>query len=304
MEISSNGLKVIIRDPRSGLMSERFASLSVVEQVLLSSGEVFCQPEQIRPDRYTCNGIGLTSEFIWTEAEEETVEGEFFPKLGVGLCMQSHTGARFDMWSHYRIIPQRPVIESVSESGVTMSMEIDEVRGMRLKIRRTVSVENNSLSITTEICNTGKRRADFDEYNHNFIALDNFPIGPGYSLDVYCVRSMKELENRVHCLPDRSKDVQDIVSVKNGNVVWKQEMNNLELHLDLAGSEIIAPEGPSWEMQNTENGLSVREIDSFVPSRFVLWGVEHCLCPEVYQHWSVEPGEEKTSTRKWEFTKG
>lgn len=54
-------------------------------------------------------------------------------------------------------------------------------------------------------------------------------------------------------------------------------------------------------VKNRRSGAAIREFQLFAPTRFDLWGVEHCICPEVYTAIHVKPGEKQSWWRVWQF---
>ena len=303
MELHNDFIRVSIRDPFSRLRSERFSACAVIEQARLMSGETFCQAEQVRPDRVTCNGVGLVSEFIWRQAEIEALKGDAFPKLGVGELVQILDNSPYDIWAHYVVRPYRQKIVAQTETSLSLMMEMNPVRGMDIAIRKNISLEDSSLVIETILENRGSRAADIDECNHNFVSLNSDMIGKGVALTVPYLKNMERLEGSFHELPARENSARGIASVRGQTLSFLKDMAEKEVHCVFEAGEIAERDEYAWQMTDEASALSISEADSFKPSKFVLWGIEHCLCPEVYQSWRVEPGERAASKRKWTFKK-
>lgn len=79
----TNGiLDVELRLPGSEPAWTRFDLSGMISQVTLHGKHRFCQPEQTEkhPNRVTCYGFGLSSEFCMNELPSELPAGEKFPK--------------------------------------------------------------------------------------------------------------------------------------------------------------------------------------------------------------------------------
>lgn len=57
----------------------------------------------------------------------------------------------------------------------------------------------------------------------------------------------------------------------------------------------------SWKISCAQSPATVRETCSFKPEIIVMWGIEHCICPEIHKRIVVEPNQSQTFTRTWTF---
>ena len=57
----------------------------------------------------------------------------------------------------------------------------------------------------------------------------------------------------------------------------------------------------SYRLTSKNSTHSITEQDDFKPVRAVVWGVEHCMCCEVFVQVHVEPGQSQEWTRTWTF---
>ena len=173
--LKNKRLEVTIRLTGSQPESERFDSNCVVEQVLLDGEHTFCQPEQKIASRVTCWGFGLNTEFDMNDVARKARKGELFPKPGVGLMTQIEDNRPYDMWKHSEIA-RYPTKWACGPDWIEFTEEQPECLGISLKIIRRLSLRGNEIHLQTEIRNTGSVRAEFSEYQHNFVAIDNFPV--------------------------------------------------------------------------------------------------------------------------------
>lgn len=71
---------------------------------------------------------------------------------------------------------------------------------------------------------------------------------------------------------------------------------------DIPQEQLDIHGGAYWKLTHRDQRVSVAEKLTFCPSGLVLWGVEHCICTEVYIPISVIPGQSQSWTRIWKFS--
>jgi hypothetical protein len=296
--LRTGDLEVRLRKPE--VFSERFAQVGVVEQVTLHGKHCFCQPEQKLMERATCHGVGLCSEFVWDELAKEAAPGEFFPKLGVGLLRQRPEGGAYDMWKHYEVTPF-PASVHIMEHKAVFEQEPIPCMGVAARLTRIVEVCRNLLTITTTLENTGERSLSLQEYQHNFVAVDDLPVGPGYRLEIPFDGSLEKISESTVRIEDYHTSVPGVIKTDGKVILWKKTMNQTACHKVTGQEKILPCDIYSWKMSHDDCEASVSETVQFVPSGLVIWGIEHCMCAEVYGRWDVEPGERQTLVRTWRF---
>ena len=302
--IRSENLEVSILPPQPKPASERFDSSCFVDKVILNGKHSFCVPEQKLPDRKTCNGAGLCAEFKWCELACEVKAGEFFPKIGVGLLRQTEDNRIYNIWNNYEVVPFELKAEASSDR-VRFIQEPKECLGVAARIYREAIVWKNTLSLYTTIENTGVRALDLSEYHHNFVAIDDIPVGPGYRLKVPFDGRISELSDscRVRCedkaVPGRIAP--GILSADGDTILWNGMMTGLEYHKNTQAEHILPMARYYWTLTHDRSPAAVSEIMSFTPNKFALWGIEHCICPEVFIKLFVMPGAKQSWTRTWIF---
>jgi len=114
----------------------------------------------------------------------EAADGEPFLKVGVGQLLKgsatppaddyspfsSYTLATFPKW-HVRTFP--------SSNTVEMSQEALLPHGKwGYRLTKLVTARMHEIIIETELTNIGSRAFSMPHYSHNFLSVDNLPIGP------------------------------------------------------------------------------------------------------------------------------
>lgn len=301
MELKTGHLTVTLRSPGEGPFSERFDSCAVVRQVVLHGRHRFCRPEQLRPDRATCRGEGLCGEFAWDELAAQAAPGQQFPKLGVGLLTQRPEGGPYDMWKHYEVQPY-PTRWQQQADRVAFTQTLTPCMGVAGRLIKELRAAENTLTLTATLVNEGARLLDVWEYQHNFVAIDELPVGPGYRLELPLDGGIANIAEAAHCLPDRSVPAPGVLRAQGQTVVWDRSMQGLEYHKTTGAAALLPCPDFTWRLSHADSPAAVSETVRFAPARLVLWGVEHCVCTEVYAHWQVAPGASQTFVRTWRFT--
>lgn len=300
--LCSDELEVMLRGSENPLFSQRFCGAAVVEQVVLHGRHRFCQPEQKRADRVTCNGVGLCSEFVWDQLAGEVTADQMFPKIGVGLLRQRLEGGSYDMWKTYAVEPF-PISCTVMPDGqaAVFYQKQSPCLGIEAMMTRTVRVYRNMLIITTELENNGPRTLALTEYQHNFVAIDDMPIGPGYRLSVPFDGTIAGIGKSTVRITDYQTPVLDVMEAEGNTIKWKKPMTETACHKVTKTEQILPQSEYTWSLVCRQAGAKVSETVHFVPEQLVIWGIEHCICPEVYARWQVEPGRRQVFARTWTF---
>jgi hypothetical protein len=158
--------------------------------------------------------------------------------------------------------------------------ELNDGEGYAYVYSKTLRLPHGKpeLLIEHSIKNTGKRVIDTDVYNHDFYMLDHLPTGP---------------DSRVTFLfAPKPKDEFKAARIEGNEIRYDRE---------------LAPEGDSAfgaligfgdsaadndiRTENTKTGIGVRETGDRPISKLFFWSTRTTVCPEVYIHIHVEPGQ-------------
>lgn len=301
--IQNERLKVTFRYLPDVLFSERFESIGVAEQVCLDGKYLFCEPEQHIPQRPTCNGIGLCGEYVWDALAEEAAPGAYFPKIGVGLLKQRPEGGKYNMWKHYEVQPF-PVHAEFYADRAIFTQTSTECLGVATKLTKEVFLQGNALHMHVTLENHGSRVLQLEEYQHNFLCLNGAPVGPGYRLDVPFALSLKGIENRAYDAGNPVQWKSGYLRTEGTCILWNRTMDGHGYHLEIPKEQLDVRKGAYWKLTHNTVPAAITEKITFSPSRLVLWGVEHCICTEVYIPIFVAPGEKQEWERIWVFMRG
>lgn len=298
MKLENERLQITFAEP-SKLKTQRFDHTAVVTQVVLDGKYQFCTQEQVLSGRRTCNGIGLCGEFV-LETAEDAKAGEWFLKPGVGLLKQANDNQSYDIWSTYEVQPFSVTVENITNHTLSFYQKGLSCNGYGIDIKKTFHLQDNRLILDIAVQNTGTKDFLLQEYQHNFVSLENLPIDQGYVLELPCDENLVKIEN---CTLRQGDEITlpSAVFVQDHNVYWKKNMDGSVLyHL----SEKTRKEVPYyWTLKHLKSPVSVTEETDFCPGRIDVWAVEHCICTEFYQTVALAPGEITHWQRTWTFSK-
>lgn len=302
LTLSNSFLEVTIRIPDRSNEGCRFDTACAVEQVVLNGRHTFCQPEQVHPENRSSGGTGLISEFVWDQVACETPPGKPFPKLGVGLLTQVSGGGAFNKWNPYKI--QRFERHWHGHTGgISFVEEPLPCAGYAARIHKDLTLYANTITVTTTVENVGEKRLDLLEYQHNFVAIDGLPAGPGHKLWIPCDSQLAELEYAFHdrAAADRTQQAVPAAQVLGEMAVWTGSMEGKTFFKVTSGTALRPSSPYMWKLGHTQSDASMMEISHFAPEKLVLWGAEHCICAEVFAGIHVKPSHVQTFSRTWIF---
>ncbi len=111
---------------------------------------------------------------------EEAAIGEWFHKIGVGLCKKDDS--QYDFMKHYEIKPAEFLI-TTEENSIVIACKSESVNGYEYLLKKKIELHESSFIVSYFLQNTGKKDIHTDEYVHNFLAVNQDLIGSHYVLN-------------------------------------------------------------------------------------------------------------------------
>ncbi len=286
--IKSDQLTVKISKP-GNYGGARFDWTGFVQQVTLAAGNhTFCTLESLIDGAGT-GGIGLCNEFgISTPVGYDGLAiGECFPKVGVGLLTMIDNEP-YDFFKSYPVRPFPIQVEQGPDYVRYVSKALP-CNGYAFRLEKELLVQGATLTIDYALHNVGEKPIVTSEYVHNFLAIDEQPIGPDYVLN---------FSEDIHLIEEPSAYTQDILHIEGQNLGWNKQVEDM-FYCRLAEFKTQVPY--YWEITNKHAGAGLRERGSNPASFTALWGVGHVLSPEVFIAINVSPGGTQRWTRSYDF---
>lgn len=296
MKLKNHRLQITFENP-SSMTTPRFSHTGFITKVLLDGTYQFCMPEQLLPNRRNSRGHGLCGEFVLPTGELAK-SGEWFFKPGVGLVRQTEDFQRFNIFGIYEVQPFPITVYQESDASICFFQKGLPRRGYCADIKKTYSLMENQLILDIEVTNTGNETLDLSEYQHNFISLEQKPVGPGYVLELPCDKNLSQLEDATLSWGDE-RHLDSAVYLKEHAVHWKDFMDEKVLYHESYDADPAVP--ASWTLRHENSSVAVTEEVDFTPSMIIVWSVEHCVCAELYYGAKITPGETARWRRTWTF---
>ncbi|MCL2055727.1 MAG: hypothetical protein FWH02_00735 [Oscillospiraceae bacterium] len=299
--ISTDRLRVEMLCADDTPVSHRFDRSCFITDVTLDGKHKFCVPEQYDQSRVTSFGAGICAEFVWQEISGDVRAGEKFPKFGTGLLTQIEDNAPYRMFADYEL-EAYPITAETGADFARFCHDIPLCMDTGAKIYREASVRDNMLTIYTTIENTGARVLQLAEYNHNFLSIDGLPVGPGYLLHIPFDGTLEKIAQCGFTQKSRGEVIPGLMlPQENKTIAWGKGMDGRTFFKETESPDILPMARYFWKLTHENSPASVEETVSFAPRRFALWGIEHCICPEVFVGIYVKPGEKQSWSRTWTF---
>jgi hypothetical protein len=281
--LKNESLEVRIAKPGEVYRGARFDWTGFITDIWFQKHS-FCVPEQYVEGKGT-GGSGFCNEFgidLPLGYEGINVGGKF-PKIGVGLVTKLSD-------EPYKFFAPAPVSgldiieEFWTDNKYKVVSEINDGNGLSMSLTKIISLEDSVLSIYYFLENQGSKKLITNEYNHNFIGINNDLVGPNYELNI---PSLKGINSKV-----------GEYSYKDTNITWENKPEG-----DFYG---IVENGPNlasfnWELRHKQSKVGVREISTFPVSKIAFWGYTHVVCPEVFINIEIEPKASLSWKRCYEF---
>lgn len=261
----------------------RFDRMGMIKEVLLDNKDTFHARESL-VDGEGSNGQGFYNEFGIEEpiGYKEIGIGEQFLKIGVGaLTKFSHD--KYDFFHDYEV-ELFPYEVDASEDSITFISESKTINGYAVKYVKTISLKNNEMIIEYALTNTGQKNIDTTEYCHNFVAINNMPIGPEYEL-----KFSYPLEVDV-TVGEFEVDENKFLLNNPVNEMFYCKLKNFN-----------RDKNQYFELLHKPSNVGFRETSDFNLERVAIWGMPHVISPESFVKIMLKPGEKQTWSRGYTF---
>lgn len=283
--IENNYLTVSIEKPGVVYKGTRFDWTGHVSKLMYLDKYHFCQPESVVKGLGS-GGSGLCNEFgIHQPVGYQDIKvGDVFPKIGVGSLLKETTEPYFYMHAY----PVKPFQIEVSSSHdrIRYRMQGATPSGYAFQLEKQVLLHENNLIFDLKLTNTGNKMIDTNEYSHNFIAIDENPIGPDYTLEIPVAAN---LSSCAHLFHQTGSSLSILKSVQEE--FYFQGIIPIQPLCDA-----------KWTLKNTNSGVSISEQLDAPLSAFAVWGKRHVISPEMFVKIMVMPGQTQQWKRKYTFS--
>jgi len=288
--LKSNRLNVTIAKPGiAPNTTTRFDRAGFITSVILDDDHQFCTQEPCNLPHPCSGGYGLCNEYKLEQAYCETKVSDWFPKLGVGLLLKSDEEP-YHFSRSYDCRPYNIEYECSGQSEVTFWTHPTPHNGYAVVQKKRISVHENILTQSISLLNAGEKDIMFDEYCHNFVTIDQFPLGPDYLLQLPSI------------MVPAKKSFSDgqILLDTDSTVTFPYYLHSASL-LSVQNGMIQSNVPFSWKLSNRRSPLSIIETVSYVPSTVFVWAIDHIVSVEAMNHVLLHPKQHFEWQREWRF---
>lgn len=291
--LKNDRLTVTVAEPNKECVTCRFDRAGFVTGVKLDGEYDFLAQEDMLDGSPSSGGMGLCCENRFDPMSESVAVGEQYPKFGVGKLTKTEDAAYFFMNTYP--CEDYDVTVKENESSLVFTTAAKEIGGYAAEQEKIISINGNTLTITTTLKNVGSKDIDIDEYCHNFMTLNGKKVNSDYRLEIPCVE-----------IPVGEIRTNDAATYfhSDGKSLSKSEESMVFALYAFDKSQMKPVDQPyHWTLTDTSNGLTVSETDDFAVDSVTVWSVGNAISPEMFFKASVKPGEEATWSRTYTFSK-
>jgi hypothetical protein len=233
------------------------------------------------------SGIGFYNEFGIESAigYDETNEGDWFQKIGVGLLKKEAADYLFS--KKYEIQPAKFDVETMRDK-IIIRCKSELVNGYSYELKKEIEILESGFFIKYHLKNTGSKTIQTNEYTHNFVAINKELIGSDYILKFPFQIKPERFEATVN--PEKKAVIGQKEFTFNGTP------SEPIFFSKISGGENV---DAHWEILNTKTKIGISETGSFKTSKVNLWGTKHVISPELFFDISVKPGQDLEWSRTY-----
>ena len=242
--------------------------------------------EKMDEDKENIYGKGFYNEFgiEIPIGYDEIKEGEWFPKIGVGLLKKEEGNYSFS--KVYEIQPANfNVITDTNK--LIVECESQTVDGYAYVLRKEIELLESSFVIHYKLRNTGEKTIITNEYTHNFLAINKELMGSDYILKFPFDLKPESF--------DAALNPEEKVVVGEKQITFNSTPEEQFFYSNLTGNKMVKAH---WELINTKSKIGISETGSFKTNKINLWGWKHVVSPELFFDVNVKAGK----TIEWSRT--
>jgi len=220
----------------------------------------------------------------------EAAPGETFIRIGVGVVRRPDA-APYQPFKTYEIVDPGKWEVKAESSKIRFTHEVKGPNGYAYRYTKTMTLVKDEPRMVIEhtLENTGTRRINTQQYNHNFFVMDGQPTGPDtwvkFPFDLRSVRPLAA----------------DLAEVRGGEIHYLKELGTGQSAF--AEFEGFGSTAADYHIvaENRKTGAGVRIIGDRPISRIVYWSIRTVFSPECYVALEADPGKSTHWTYTYHF---
>jgi hypothetical protein len=239
-----------------------------------------------------CSAVtGPVDEFVSNHQAlgyEDAKAGGTFIKIGIG-ALRKPDEQKYSNYRLYDIVdPGHWAVHTKASSVEFVQQLTDPSSGYGYVYTKTIHLVSNKPEMVIEhtLKNTGKRAIETSVYNHNFLVLDNQPIGPDFSITLpFSIKSEKPPNEH-------------LAAIRGNQIVYLAQLQDRDtVAAPLKGFGTTANDY-AVTIENKKVGAGMKIVGDRPLSSEYLWSIRSVLAVEPYVDIAVQPGKEF----KWKYS--
>lgn len=231
-------------------------------------------------------GKGFYNEFGIDDpiAFDETKDGDYFHKIGIGLLKKEGDAYLFS--KPYEIKPAEFNVTK-KPNKIMIECTSQSINGYSYVLKKEIELLENGFRIDYYFKNTGEKTISTNEYTHNFLAIDKDLMGRNYILK-FPFQIKPELFGA-------TVNTEGKVEIGQSAFTFNGTPNEQFFFSNLSANEKVEA---YWELINTKSKIGISEKGSFETTKINLWGWKHVISPELFFDLKADPNQ----TVEWSIT--
>ena len=216
--------------------------------------------------------------------------GETFVRIGVGVVRRPDAEP-FQAFKTYEIVHHGRWQVKRRPDRITFMHDLIGPNGYAYRYTKTMRLVKDQprMLIEHSLRNTGTKRIQAQQYNHNFFVMDGQPSGPGswvkFPFDLHPVRPF----------------IGDVGKTKGGEINYTRELQQGQSVFGEFDGFGKTASDYDIRMENRKAGAGVRIRGDRPLAKVVFWSIRTVFCPEPYIDIDVEPGKRMQWTYTYDF---
>jgi hypothetical protein len=235
-------------------------------------GQHLAEHDPINPE----SAAGVAEEFL-SDYDLQRDQGSCRIKIGVGMVNPIEErvveAGRFEWTLEFDALNDG----FSAVSAVSLRWESPKLDGLSCVLEKRISIldDGDGFVIERRLINTGSVTLSGMHYGHNFIQINNTPVGPGYLLLLPGDLPLKRFIGAGSLLLARGR-------LRFSRELSEEDMVTFSVDaVSMRSSVSIVSQG---------NGIMIDVIDDRPASRFGFYATRRVICPELFTRYEVEPG--------------
>lgn len=222
--------------------------------------------------------------------------GGTFVKIGVGVlrrpddqAYQFYRAYEVEQWLEWKV--------EQSKNLIRFQQELRERDGWGYRYAKEIELlkDQPGFVIRRTLKNTGSRTIRTDHYGHNFVNIDNIAVGRSYHL------TFPFEPHSVGTAPPS-------VRIDGKSVSFAVDSLGQNVWMQLRGGKTAQDHGVTISAAASDkgataqgHGATLRISGDLPPTKWVIYGAAHAVCPEPFVEISLAPGESRTFATQYHF---